>query len=487
MNPFSTLTGSQRINAPMVIALIVLLVTIIGFFIAREGMVPALVVMVLPGLGYFLHLVFKDPRKGLIYTFTINYFILGLTRYLPGPLGLVIDVMLVLTYIAVFFRNFKLRMDLGPARKDLSLLAAIWFLYAIFQLFNPEAVSRAAWFYAMRGVSLYFFLTIPLTFLLFGRWRDLKLFFTLWSVFTLLGVAKGVIQFKFGVDPFEQRWLNEGGAITHVLFGKLRIFSFFSDAAVFGGSMGLAGLVFGLLGLTEKNPRKKAYFLFVSLSALFGMMISGTRGSIAIPSVGSVVYVILRKNVKVIVLGGILIALAFSFFKYTTIGQGNAEIRRMRSAFDPQDASFQVRVENQKKFKVYLASRPFGGGIGSCGNWGMRFSPNTFLAQTPPDGWYVSIWAEQGVVGLSLHLFILFYIVIKASYITMFKIKDEEVKNKMQPLIAGIFGIMVASYSSGLIGQMPTGIIIYMSMAFLFMSKNYEKELNTEENEKIIE
>jgi len=480
MNPFLKLTGSQQIKAPIVIALVVLLATIIGFFIAKEGMVPAAIVIVLPGLGYFLHLVFKDPRKGLIYTFTINYFILGITRYLPGPLGLVIDIMLVLTYVAVFFRNFKVKINLAPARNDLTLLAALWFLYAIFQLFNPEAVSRAAWFYAMRGVSLYFFLTIPLTFLLFGRWRDLKLFFTLWSIFTLLGVAKGLMQFKFGVDPFEQRWLDQGGAITHVLFGKLRIFSFFSDAAVFGGSMGLAGLVFGILGITEKNRKLKAYYLFVALSAFFGMMISGTRGSIAIPVVGSVVYIILRKQIKIIVLGGIFIVLAFSFFKFTTIGQGNAEIRRMRSAFDMEDASFQVRLENQQKFKVYLASRPFGGGIGSCGNWGMRFSPNTFLAQTPPDGWYVSIWAEQGIVGLSLHIFILLYIVFKASFITMFRLKNDEVKHKMQALIAGIFGIMVASFSSGLIGQMPTGIIIYMSMAFLFMSRNYEKELNNE-------
>jgi len=467
MNPFATLTGSRRINAPIIITIVFLVVLILGYFIAREGMIPAVIAMTLPGIGYFLHLVFKDPRKGLIFAFTINYFVLGLTRYLPGPLGLIIDAMLVLTYIAVFFRNFKLKMDLSPARNDLTLLAAIWYMYAIFQLFNPEVVSRVAWFYAMRGVSLYFFLTIPLTFLLFGRWRDLKIFFTLWSVFTLLGVAKGVVQYKFGVDPFEQRWLNEGGATTHVLFGKLRIFSFFSDAAVFGGSMGLGGLVFGTLGLTEKNRKRKFYYFFVAFSAFYGMMISGTRGSIAIPAMGSVVYIILQKKTKTIIMGGIIIALAFSFFKFTTIGQGNAEIRRMRSAFDLQDESLQVRVENQKKFKAYLATRPFGGGIGSCGNWGMRFSPDTFLAQTPPDGWYVSIWAEQGI--------------------TMFKLKNEEVKNKMQPLIAGIFGIIVASYSSGLIGQMPTGIIVYMSMAFLFMSKNYEKELENENINEISE
>jgi len=37
----------------------------------------------------------------------------------------------------------------------------------------------------------------------------------------------------------------------------------------------------------------------------------------------------------------------YIFFAHTTIGQGNAEIRRMRTAFDPNEASLQVRLENQ--------------------------------------------------------------------------------------------------------------------------------------------
>jgi hypothetical protein len=36
----------------------------------------------------------------------------------------------------------------------------------------------------------------------------------------------------------------------------------------------------------------------------------------------------------------------------------------MRSAFDPNDPSLQVRLDNQKILKGYLATRPFGAGIG---------------------------------------------------------------------------------------------------------------------------
>ena len=174
---------------------------------------------------------------------------------------------------------------------------------------------------------------------------------------------------------------------------------------------------------------------------------------------------------------GLLSGIAvFVFFKYTYIGNANYNIRRMRTAFDPNDASLQARLENQQKLKEYLASRPFGGGIGSAGNWGQRFSSETFLANTPTDSWYVSIWAEQGIVGLILHLLILFYILFKSSYIIMFKIRDDWVRAQMSALAAGLFGIMAASYGNGVLGQIPTGLLVYSSMAYLFLSKKLDND-----------
>ena len=174
---------------------------------------------------------------------------------------------------------------------------------------------------------------------------------------------------------------------------------------------------------------------------------------------------------------GFLLLVAFIvFFKFTNIGHDNPEIRRMRSAFDPNNPSLQVRLENQKKFKAYLASRPFGGGIGHAGGKARKFLPNAFLSNTPTDSWYVLIWAEQGIVGLLLHLFILFYIVIKASWNIMFRIRDQLVKMKMAALTCGMFGIMAASYGNMILGQMPTSILIYSSMALILSSKVFDTE-----------
>jgi hypothetical protein len=475
---FESRTGADVFTRPLAIVSLIIATLLLGYLIAKGGIVIGVAILALIPFSIYIYLIFDNPRAGIIGLFIFNFFALGAGRYIPGvPLGLGVDAHLIIIYLSLFAKSFSGEVSWHNAKREIVLLAAIWYLYAIFQLVNPEAVSRAAWFYAMRGVSLYMLLTIPLVFIIFNKRRDLSLFFLIWGILSLLGTLKGVMQKFIGPDPWEQAWLNAGGELTHILFGKLRVFSFFSDAGQFGGAQGHAGVVFLILAYHEKRSRMlRLFYGFVAILAIYGMMISGTRGSIAVPLAGLVLYIVLQKNIKAIVAGGVIGVAVIYFFMFTSIGQGNYTINRMRSAFNPQDASLMVRVENQRRLKSYMASRPFGGGIGSAGNWGMRFSPNTFLAQTPTDSWYVMIWAEQGIVGLILHLFILFYIVIKSSYIIMFKIRDDDINAKMSALVAGLFGVMVASYANGVLGQMPTGIIIYMSMAFLFLSKEMDNQ-----------
>jgi len=477
MDKFNPVFGSDRISSPFFITLIGITTIVSAYLIAKGGIIFGLLLTLLPVMLIVLNRIFNAPYFSFLIVFVANFFMLGLNRYIPGPLGLTIDGLLILTYLSLFFKSFDQPVNWSLAKSDLTLLAGIWFGYTLFQLVNPEAVSRVAWFYAMRGVALYMILTIPLTFIILNREKDLSLILILWGTFSLLGTLKGMMQQFIGVDPFEQQWLNEGGAVTHLLFGKLRIFSFYTDAGQFGASQGQAGVVFGILALHVKNIRFRIFYTIVAIAGIYGMMLSGTRGAIAVPIMGFVLYFILIKNIKMMILGAFLGISVFVFFKYTYIAQGNYQVRRMRSAFDPNDPSLQVRLENQRKLKSYLATRPFGGGLGSAGNWGKRFSPNTFLANTATDSWYVAIWAEQGIVGLILHLFILFYVLIKSAFVLMFKIRNDWLKFRMIALICGFFGIMVASYGNGVLGQMPTGIIIYMSMAFLFMAEKFDKEL----------
>jgi hypothetical protein len=475
LNPFNQATGSDRLQSPYYILMIAFLLVLSGLITSKMGIVGGLGFIVFPFICVYLFLLFKYPIIGLYTAIALGFILLGLGRYVKGaPLGLVMDAILILTFIALIFNKFYEGIDWSPANKDITYLSAIWFGYTLFQLVNPEANSVAAWF-SGRGVSFYMFMIVPLTLLFINTDHKLNLFFYIWGVFTILVTLKGIMQLKMGVDPWEQAWLDEGNYKTHILFGKLRVFSFLSDAGQFGGNQAYSAVVATILSMCQKEWKRKLFFIVVAIFGFYGMVISGTRGAISIPLAGFMAFFVLRKNIQVLSVGVFLLLIVFVFFKFTTIGQGNDQIRRMRTAFDPNDASLQVRLENQKRLKSYLASRPFGGGIGHGGVKAQKYLPNAFLSQVATDSWYVLIWVEQGIVGLLMHLFILFYTLAKASYHIMFRIRDPILKIKLSALVAGMFGVMVASYGNAVLGGMPTGMLIYTSMAIMLNSEILDK------------
>jgi hypothetical protein len=480
VNPFESETGSGRIAMPGYVALILCIVSVSAWLIFRMEIIGGLAFILLPLFAVFIYFLFTYPILGLYTTLGYAFIVLGLGKYITGiPLGTLMDGILILTYIALFFNKFRERVDFSPANKDITILAVIWFGYTIFELFNPEARSISAWF-SGRGVSLYMLLTVPLTLLFIDSNKKLNTFLYLWGILSLLATLKGVMQHFMGVDHWERAWLNEGNYKTHILFGKLRSFSFMSDAGQFGANQAYSAVVAFIVSLSFKDFRNKLFFIIVAVSGLYGMVISGTRGAMSVPIVGLAVFFVLRKNIRVLITGAIVLMAVVVFFKFTSIGQGNAQIRRMRTAFDPNDASLMVRLDNQRKLRAYLATRPFGGGIGHAGVKAQRFLPYAFLSNVPTDSGYVLVWAEMGVVGLLLLLFILFWVLIKSCYRIMFRIRDPMLKLKFAALASGMSGIMIANYGNAVLGQMPTNMLIYISMALLMNSELFDKELITQ-------
>ncbi|MGF2414522.1 O-antigen ligase family protein [Ferruginibacter sp.] len=480
INPFENYSGSSSLAKPRNIVLLLITVAVFAVIAAKMQLMGIGLLIGLFCAAIYLYILFANPIVGLYSAIPLCFILIGTGRYVKDlQVGLGMDAILILTYLALFMNRFKERINWAPANKDITYLSIIWFGYSVFQIINPEAQSMAAWF-SGRGVGLYMFLLVPLTLLLINTNRKFDLFLYIWGAFSILASLKGIMQLQFGLDAAEQAWLDEGNYKTHVLFGKLRVFSFLSDAGQFGGTQAFAAVVATIYSMAIKNNRrKKLFFIAVALLGFYGMIISGTRGAISIPLAGFMTFFILRKNIKVLGFGVALLAIVFIFFRFTTIGQGNDQIRRMRTAFDPNDASLQVRLDNQKLLSRYLASRPFGGGIGHGGVKAQKYLPNAFLSQVATDSWYVLVWVEQGVVGLLLHLFILFYAVGRASYKVMFKIRDPLLKLKISALIAGMAGVMVASYGNAVLGGMPTGILIYISMAIMLNCEIFD---TSEEN-----
>jgi hypothetical protein len=473
---FHVLTGSDRLRSPKYLWILLPITGISVWMITRLGIAAGIVLVTIPFLLLYFYWLFRKPAIGVYSAVILGFVLLGLARYMPPnlQLGIAMDVVLVLTYVALFFNRFNKKINWRPARKDITLLAAIWFGYSLLEFFNPEAQSRMAWLSGVRGISMYMMLMVPLVLLLIDDRRKLDTFLYIWAVFSILASVKGILQITVGVDPWEQYWLDTEGGSTHIIFGKLRAFSFMSDAGQFGANQAYSAVVATIVALAEKKRARKLFFFLVAVLGFVGMFLSGTRGAISIPLAGFMLYLLLRRNGWVLISGVILLSVVFVFFKFTYIGQSNQFIRRMRSAFNPDNPSLQVRLENQKKLSVYLASRPFGGGIGEAGVKAKAFNPDSFLSSVATDSWYVLIWAEQGIVGLILHLSILFYIIIRSSYLIMYRIRNPLLKMKMAALASGMLGVMVASYGNAVLGTMPTSLLIYTSMALMLNAKHFD-------------
>lgn len=466
--PMERPSGADRLGQPSLLSLIGALVGGLAFLLARLELVGVGIAFILPALIVFFYLLVRTPALGLYTAVVLGFLLIGIGRYLHGvQVGLGMDAILLTTWLALFLHRFRTGFEGKVLRKDIMFWALITFGYSILEIVNPESRSLEAWF-SGRSLGFYMFLLIPLTLLLMDDKYKLDRFLMIWGILSLLVSIKGIIQVKgWGLDQWEQNWLNEGNYKTHVLFGKLRAFSFLSDAGQFGANQAYSAVVMLITGFASRGWKRKLFFLIVGLMAMYGMVISGTRGAISIPFAGFALYFLLRKNTWLLLSGTVMLAVIIFFFKFTTIGQGNAEIRRMRTAFDPNDASLQVRINNQKILKNYLASRPFGGGIGHGGVKAQRFLPNAYLSQIPTDSWYVLIWVEQGIVGLMLHIIMLLYILIRSCYLIFYRIRDPELKLKLSALAAGMFGVMIASYGNAILGQMPTNVLIFISMAVL--------------------
>jgi len=470
----------DNLNKWLVASVLVIGILIILRLTTRIGYEFGVLVSLLPIAMIFIVVVINNPKLGFIILFITNYYISGISRYIRAlPPGITMDIffILIITIILLSQFNPKSEVRFKNSMNAITLISFIWLLYLVFEIFNPNMSSPVAWFTNVRGLGTYFILTAVVVSVLMRRYADMKKLLFVWALLCLTAVLKALIQKVFGFDFAESRWLAEGGRTTHIIYSGIRYFSFFTDAANFGTGIAFSGVVFIIVSVFIKSKALKVFYFLTAIACFYGMLLSGTRGSISVPFVGLFLFVVLSKNLKFAIPTAALVLVAFVFLKYTYIGHGNQYIRRMRSVFDTEDASFVVRVENQAKLRVYMVDKPFGAGVGMSRGRAYTYRPNPFLAEIATDSWYVLIWVETGIVGLLLHIVILLSVLGYGCFIVLFKLKDRELRGIIAAFTCGIAGLYVASYSLEIIGQFPTGVIMYTLMTFIFLSPMYDKEI----------
>lgn len=481
---FSRYSGANLLRKPVVLLISLVLTGLIGIAISKSGFPILGALIAIPLALVFFVRIFEKAVIGIYAFLAASFVILGTTRYFatPFPIGTIIDSLLALTIAAYYINNFPKAPSWKLTHNTINLMTLIWLGYCFMQLANPEAQSFGAWVSSIRAVGAYPLVMASVVMLLVKSKKEIRMILYIWGIISLLGTIRGWIQLYIGLDRYEQAWIDNGAYITHLLWGKLRVFSFYSDAGQFGAHQAYTGMIFLIIALQTKNRFDKLMYIFFSIAGFYGMILSGTRGAMAVPLIGFSLYILHRKNFKAMVIGGGMVMAVFVFFKFTTIGNGNYQINRMRTAFNPtEDPSFLVRLENQRRLKSYMVSRPIGGGLGHGGDKAKKYTPNAFLANVATDSYYVMIWVELGIVGLFLILTIQFYALIKGSLIVMFKLRDKELIAIASAFTCGLAGMMLQGYVGQALTQIPTTTTVYIGYGIVFNSLFLDKQIRIEQ------
>ena len=469
------MVNNYRIN-PLIAVSLVLLAAFVGYVISHYPIILSLLFIVVPYVGFFFLLLLNKPKIALYLLVAYCFGFVILSREIGGPIpyGTLIEGLLLAGWLSVLLRSKK--GEWQAIANDLCLLFLLWFLISVVQVANPSGASVQGWLQEIRSAALYPLLIVSLAFMVFRKNSDLNGFLMLIIGFSVLAALNGIKQLHIGLSPGEQLFLNQGGAVTHVLWGRLRVFSFYSDAGQFGASQAHIGMVALCLAFGPFKWWKRA-LLFAAAGLLFyGMLISGTRGALFALVVGAFLAVVLSKQFKILTVGGGLLLAFILFLKFTHIGDGNYQIYRFRSALNPDDPSLNVRLATQNLLRDYLADKPFGEGLGVIGAFGNTYNSDMFISTVQPDSYFVKIWAMYGVVGLTIWLSIMAYILGKCCGI-VWRITDKALRIKLIALTAGFGGILVCSYGNEVINTMPSSIIVYVSWVLIFQAPKLEDEL----------
>lgn len=452
---------------------IVIIIIFLGWFIANTGTTVAAMLILFPFIIGFLILVFLQPRIGLVSFIVYSFSMQFLIKHIDGiKFGLGIDAILILTWMGVIFnRGNKYRFR--HLNTDLLWLAVVWFVVTVLQIFNFERPDIVGWLQEMRSATLYWVLVVPLTILVFNKKSDITFFLDLIISLSFFGAVYGIKQLYIGTDNSENIWLESGAKQTHVILGKLRIFSFYSEAAQFGASQAQLAIMCIILAFGPHKKLRKVCYIIAAGFLLYGMIISGTRSALAGIFGGGLIFLILSKQTKIIFIGLIVGLGFFSFLKFTFIGESNADIRRLRTGVDINDASYVVRLQNQSLLQQALSSMPFGTGVGTTGEWGKVYNKHIATAAIPPDSLFVKVWVMYGVTGLILWLGIMLYILGKSAGI-IWNTRDPVLRNQLCALCAGFGGMLLISYGNEIMNALPSSIIAYISWALIWMSPRWD-------------
>lgn len=466
---------SGQVSTLKLTLMILPIALITAFAISKFGILAAgALIIVFIGVPVVLGIV-AYPIFGIAVLMVVSFFLNYVSEFVPPdtPTGIILDA---ITYLLIFgfLLKFKYDKDFSYFKNPISYLILAWLAYNFLEVINPASPSILAWVYTVRTVGF-----IMLMYFIFvyqvRTTSQIKFLIKLWLWLAFLSAISGFQQENFGLFPFEKAWYYSDPLRLSFLYinGHLRKVAIFPDPVTFSYNMVVAAVLSLCLIFTKIKTYKKVLLACAIPFFFVVMLYSGTRGAFVLPPAALALLAIINFNKKILmfVVGAGVVLLGLIFMPTS-----NQFIKRFQTAFKPSDdASFNVRAENQKRIKPYILSHPIGGGLGSVGIWGRRFAPNSFLAKFPPDSGYVRVAVEMGYLGLILFCTLMF-VILKTGINNYYLIKNPDLKVYCLAMILIIFVFNIGNYPQQALVQYPSNILFYLAAALLSVTLRIDKQ-----------
>jgi putative inorganic carbon (HCO3(-)) transporter len=414
-----------------------------------------------------------DLPFGLALILFVSFMVNFIKKYVNAPIGIAQDALVLIMFFVIIINQVKER-DWRFAKHPVSYWVVIWILYNLIQGINPSAVSQLAWVYTVRSVAG----LILLYFVACYAFKSLDIILRTIKVILVLAFASALYGLKqewVGFSNAEFAWLFSNPRTLELFFqwGRLRIFSFFSDPTTYGILMAYMAVFCSILILGPYKTWMKIVSGICVVTCLLAMAYAGSRTPVVLIPIGVIFFTVLNFRKEMIVAVGIFFVFGTAFMLKPT---SNAVIYRIQSAFvlrNSQDV-VDVRMKNQELIQPYVQRHPFGGGLGSTGLWGRRFSPGTFLASFDHDSGFVRLAVEVGWIGLILYMTFIFQVMRWGIYY-YFRVRNPMIKNLYLAINTVFFMLVIASYPQEAILQVPTSIIFYILLAAIVKLKDFDE------------
>ncbi len=463
------------------VLLLFLLFLLALYQLATAGITSFMMICLLPFAILYIYTAFRWKMFTFWTLIIINYLIQmkNISESLPIPMSLP-NEMLQIILLAIAIIDVRETPNFDRAINIMLLALIIWCGFCTLQLLNDTCnlgIDLGRWYTGARLMAfqiLYIFLVFTIY---ISSPQILIRYIKLWAVLSLFTVYWTWKQQYIGLTVVENAWMQTRGRSTHILNAGtlIRYFSTFSDAANFGCNAAATTVAFVLFGITSRIKFDRIFYIVTGLLVFWAMFASGTRTAIFCVAAGFLVYIFLSKSFKIAVPFTVVFGICAFLLVFTTIGNGNQQIRRMRSAFNKDDASANVRDINKDAIRKYIKDAPWGIGLGMGYNVPAN-NKYAKLATIPPDSEYVHIWIKTGPIGITLFLLTTFLMFAGACSVVLFKLRNKSLIGIGAGFCCSFVAIQLGGYANQVLMQFPNCLIFYGGLSIVYVLPYIEPE-----------